>query len=315
MAYRNAIEIDIMRLGLDIGGTKIEAVILNDEGEVVYRERYATPTHSYHDFFQTVARIITGAQHRAGQPLSVGLGIPGAIDHEGQVKNSNIIVLNQQPFAGELAQRLKIPVTVTNDANCFTLSEAMDGSGKDHSVVFGVILGTGCGGGLCIDNRLVSGPNACAGEWGHNALPRYHAERDGAAVECYCGQVNCIESYISGRGLERQYFQSFTKHATVQQIIRQLSSANAEVCRLWDLYRDQLARALASIINTLDPDIIVLGGGVSNIELLYAGLQERVAHYVFGQQCRTPIVQARHGDSSGVRGAAWMGAQHSLTNA
>ena len=256
--------------------------------------------------------MIAKARLAVNQPFSVGVGVPGAVDSERLIKNSNILVLNQQAFAQDLEQALGMAVPVTNDANCFTLSEAMDGSGYGHSVVFGVILGTGCGGGLCIDNRLISGPNACAGEWGHNALPRYHESQDGTGVRCYCGQLNCIESFISGSGLERQYLNHTAQHAGVPQIMRQVESGDADACLLWERYCDQLARALASVVNTLDPDVIVLGGGVSNIDLLYSGLQARVAQYVFGKQCRTPIVRARHGDSSGVRGAAWLGAQQAI---
>lgn len=177
------------------------------------------------------------------------------------IKNSNILVLNQQAFAQDLERALGMPVPVTNDANCFTLSEAMDGSGRGHSVVFGVILCTGCGGGLCIENRLISGPNACAGEWGHNALPRYHGSRDGAEVTCYCGQLNCIESFISGSGLERQYMNHTAQHMGVPQIMQRVASGDADACLLWERYCDQLARALASVVNMLDPDVIVLGAG------------------------------------------------------
>ncbi|BBR59470.1 MULTISPECIES: ROK family protein [unclassified Klebsiella] len=298
-----------MRLGLDIGGTKIEAVILDEHGEAIYRQRYATPKQHYEEFLQAVITAVHDAQANARQPLTVGLGIPGAAGRDGLIKNSNILVLNQQPFVQHLTQRLEMPVAVTNDANCFTLSEAIDGAGKGYGVVFGVILGTGCGGGLCVDGRLISGPNACAGEWGHNVLPHYQPQKDGASDVCYCGQTNCIESFISGSGLQRQYFQKFSKHDKVPDIISQMNAGNTVIGQLWDRYQDQVARSLAGIVNTLDPDAIVLGGGVSNIPQLYTGLQERIAQYVFGKQCCTPVVQARHGDSSGVRGAAWLGAQ------
>lgn len=293
-----------MQLGIDIGGTKIEAVVLNENGDTVYRQRYATPKQSYQRFFQAVITAITDAREATQSPLTIGLGIPGAADADGLIKNSNILVLNQQPFIQQLEEQLVMPVAVTNDANCFTLSEAMDGAGKGYGVVFGVILGTGCGGGL-----FITGPNACAGEWGHNFLPHYQAERDGAPTACYCGQINCIESFISGSGLERQYFQKFGQHVRGPGIIDMLNKGNPQAAQLWDLYQDQLARALAGIINMLDPDAIVLGGGVSNIKQLYPGLQSRIARYVFGKRCCTPIIQAQHGDSSGVRGAAWLGAQ------
>lgn len=298
-----------MQLGLDIGGTKIEAVVLNDDGETVYRQRYTTPKQRYDSFFQAVIDAITHAREATTHDLTIGLGIPGVAGRDGLIKNSNILVLNQQPFVQQLEQHFAMPIPVTNDANCFTLSEAIDGGGKGYGVVFGVILGTGCGGGLCVNNRLITGPNACAGEWGHNSLPHYRVDQDGASAQCYCGQMNCIESFISGSGLERQYSQKFSEHVRVPHIIEQLNVGNPQAAQMWDLYQDQLARALAGVVNMLDPDVIVLGGGVSNIEQLYPNLQERVAQYVFGKQCCTPIVQARHGDSSGVRGAAWLGAQ------
>lgn len=297
-----------MRLGLDIGGTKIEAVILNNEGNAVYRKRYETKKQDYRTFLHTVVGIVNEARMACSAPLSIGLGIPGTVDRNGLIKNSNILVLNQEPFSQDLERLLESPVAITNDANCFTLSEAMDGSGKGHNIVFGIILGTGCGGGLCINNQLISGINSCAGEWGHNTLPRYRAEYDGDAVPCYCGQTNCIESFVSGSGLARQYFQHFSKHGNVPDIIAQVESGDVRAAQLWQRYRDQLARSLASIINTLDPDVIVVGGGVSNVKHLYPGLQALVGQYVFGRQCQTPIIQAQHGDSSGVRGAAWLGA-------
>lgn len=299
-----------MRLGLDIGGTKMEAVVLDEQGLVVYRQRYETPKESYQAFFEGVVEVITAAGAAIAQPLSIGLGIPGTVDtHTGLVKNSNILVLNQQSFARELEAALRQPVAVTNDANCFTLSEAIDGSGKGYDTVFGVILGTGCGGGISINKRVISGPNACAGEWGHNALPRYLPAVDGDGVTCYCGQQNCVESFISGTGLERQYYESVKQRSNVLQIMKQVESGEAQSVRLWLRFQDQLARSLAGVVNTLDPDVIVIGGGLSNIDSLYDGLQERVAKYVFGNRCCTPILAATHGDSSGVRGAAWLGEQ------
>lgn len=298
-----------MRLGLDIGGTKIEAVVLDDQGVTLYRQRYGTQKQSYNAFFDSVVTAINDARNATTDSLSIGLGIPGASAVDGLIKNSNILVLNQQPFAQHLEQHFHMPVAVTNDGNCFTLSEAIDGAGKGYGVVFGVILGTGCGGGLCADNRLITGPNACAGEWGHNVLPHYHPKKDGESAQCYCGQTNCIESFISGSGLERQYAEEFSKHEKVPHIIAQLNAGDIRVISLWERYQDQVARALAGVVNTLDPDAIVIGGGVSNIPQLYDGLQARIAQYVFGRQCNTPVLQAHHGDSSGVRGAAWLGAQ------
>ncbi|MEB7559566.1 ROK family protein [Kluyvera cryocrescens] len=301
-----------MQLGLDIGGTKIEAVVLNENGETVYRQRYTTPKQRYDLFFQAVINAITDARNATRADLTIGLGIPGAAGRDGLIKNSNILVLNHQPFVQQLEQHFAMPIAVTNDGNCFALSEAIDGAGKGYGVVFGVILGTGCGGGLCVDKRLITGPNACAGEWGYNALPHYRMDKDGESAECYCGQLNCNESFISGSGMERQYFQKFSKNVRVPDIMARLNAGEQHAALIWDLYRDQLARALAGVVNMLDPDVIVLGGGVSNIAQLYPGLQERIAQYVFGKKCFTPVVQARHGDSSGVRGAAWLGAQRKL---
>lgn len=301
-----------MQLGLDIGGTKIEAVVLNENGETVYRQRYTTPKQRYDLFFQAVINAITDARNATRADLTIGLGIPGAAGRDGLIKNSNILVLNHQPFVQQLEQHFAMPIAVTNDGNCFALSEAIDGAGKGYGVVFGVILGTGCGGGLCVDKRLITGPNACAGEWGHNALPHHRMDKDGESAECYCGQLNCNESFISGSGMERQYFQKFSKNVRVPDIMARLNAGEQHAALIWDLYRDQLARALAGVVNMLDPDVIVLGGGVSNIAQLYPGLQERIAQYVFGKKCFTPVVQARHGDSSGVRGAAWLGAQRKL---
>lgn len=301
-----------MQLGLDIGGTKIEAVVLDENGETVYRQRYTTPKQRYDLFFQAVINAITDARNATRADLTIGLGIPGAAGRDGLIKNSNILVLNHQPFVQQLEQHFAMPIAVTNDGNCFALSEAIDGAGKGYGVVFGVILGTGCGGGLCVDKRLITGPNACAGEWGHNALPHYRMDKDGESAECYCGQLNCNESFISGSGMERQYFQKFSKNVRVPDIMARLNAGEQHAALIWDLYRDQLARALAGVVNMLDPDVIVLGGGVSNIAQLYPGLQERIAQYVFGKKCFTPVAQARHGDSSGVRGAAWLGAQRKL---
>lgn len=301
-----------MQLGLDIGGTKIEAVVLDENGKTVYRQRYTTPKQRYDLFFQAVINAITDARNATRADLTIGLGIPGAAGRDGLIKNSNILVLNHQPFVQQLEQHFAMPIAVTNDGNCFALSEAIDGAGKGYGVVFGVILGTGCGGGLCVDKRLITGPNACAGEWGHNALPHYRMDKDGESAECYCGQLNCNESFISGSGMERQYFQKFSKNVRVPDIMARLNAGEQHAALIWDLYRDQLARALAGVVNMLDPDVIVLGGGVSNIAQLYPGLQERIAQYVFGKKCFTPVVQARHGDSSGVRGAAWLGAQRKL---
>lgn len=296
------------RTGLDIGGTKIEAAVLDERGKAVWRQRFPTIKSSYADFFNAVVEIIVQARAASSGPMSIGIGIPGSVDaRSGRVKNSNILILNDQPFATQITEQLQQPVAVSNDANCFTLSEAIDGSGQGADGVFGVILGTGCGGGLSIARRLITGANSCCGEWGHTPLPHYHPERDGPSVRCYCGQQNCVESFISGTGLERQYQARFGERLPVVEIVNRIKHGDPHAADMWQLYLDQVARSLAIIVNIVDPDVIVLGGGVSNVDLLYPTLQSRVAEYVFGKQCRTPLRQATHGDSSGVRGAAWLG--------
>ncbi|MCU6670990.1 ROK family protein [Enterobacteriaceae bacterium H4N4] len=298
----------MFRLGLDIGGTKIEAAVLDDHGDVAWRQRFATRKNSYTAFFSAVVEVIRLAQAEFSVPLSIGIGIPGTVDAgSARVKNANIQILNGQTFAQDLAQQFQQAVAMSNDANCFTLSEAIDGSGKGADVVFGVILGTGCGGGLSIGGRVIGGANGCSGEWGHTPLPHYRPERDGPAVSCYCSQQNCVESFISGTGFERQYLAHLGEKLQVTDIIEKVNSGDVAAAAIWHRYLDQVARSLANIVNMVDPDVIVLGGGVSNVDILYPELQSRVAHYVFGKQCCTPFRRAMHGDSSGVRGAAWLG--------
>lgn len=300
----------MFRLGLDVGGTKIEAAVLDGGGEVVWRQRFPTRKNSYAAFFNGVVEIVQHAQGQISGPASIGMGIPGTVDaSSGRVKNSNIQILNEKRFADDIARQLQQPVAVSNDANCFTLSEAIDGSGKGGEVVFGVILGTGCGGGLAVGGRVIGGANACSGEWGHTPLPHYRPERDGPAVSCYCGQQNCVESFISGTGLERQYQAHLGERRSVAELVTRVEDGDAAAAAIWRRYLDQVARSLANIVNIVDPDVIVLGGGVSNVGMLYPELQTRVAEYVFGKQCRTPFRRALHGDSSGVRGAAWLGAK------
>lgn len=301
------------RLGLDIGGTKVEAVVLDEQGTALYRQRYPTNKQSYSAFLQSIHAIIHEAEGHFPQPMSIGIGLPGTPDPQtGLIKNSNIQSINHTPFASDIMALAGRPVAVANDANCFALSEAMDGSGADYQTVFGVILGTGCGGGLVIGQKLLTGPNACSGEWGHNPLPHFNPQRDGVTAHCYCGQQNCLEAFISGTGLERQYHQNYSKRGSVPEILSLARSGDVTARQCWDNYLDQVARALASVVNLLDPDVIVIGGGVSNIAELYPTLQQRMAEYVFGKRCCTPLVAAKYGDSSGVRGAAWLGYQQML---
>ena len=254
----------MLHLGLDIGGTKMEAVLLNAAGECVYRQRRPTHKESYQAFMQQLLGLIATVRDWSERPFTLGIGLPGAIDPQsGLIKNCNCLVLNGHDLRHDLMRELGQPVWMANDADCFTLSEAVDGAGAGATTIFGVIIGTGCGGGVAVNQRLLSGPNAIAGEWGHNPLPGYCPERDGPAQPCYCGKTNCIESFVFGR-------------------------------------------SLASVINILDPQVIVLGGGLSNVGQIYEQLPSAIVPYLFSDSCRTQIKQARFGDASGVRGAAWL---------
>jgi fructokinase len=294
-----------MRIGVDVGGTKLEAIALGQGGETLFRHRVPTPAGDYAGTLEAIAGLVELAERETGRVGSVGAGTPGAISQKtGLLKNSNSTALNGKPFDRDLAARLGRPVRLENDANCFTLSEGTDGAGQGAGVVFGVILGTGVGGGIAVDGRLVSGPNAISGEWGHNSLPWARPEDWGPP--CYCGKSGCIETYLSGPGLTRDHAQRTGKVLSGKDIAALLLVGDAEALASMDLYLDRLARGLASVVNILDPDMFVLGGGLSNIERLYNDLPALIEKYVFSDSFLTPIRRAIHGDSSGVRGAAWL---------
>ncbi|WP_192457973.1 ROK family protein [Musicola keenii] len=298
----------MLSLGIDIGGTKIEAVALDQQGDIVYRQRYATEKSSYPIFFRQLCDVIAQARQDIG-PVSIGIGLPGTVEvSNGLIKNSNILAINQQPLHAMLVEFAAQPVAISNDANCFTLSEAIDGAGQGFDTVFGVILGTGCGGGIAIHRQVIDGRNRSAGEWGHNVLPRYTPEQDGPSVVCYCGKTNCTESFISGTGLSQRYNQRYQASLSAVEIMAAVAAGEPQAVEYVDLFQDQLARALASVVNLLDPDVFVIGGGLSNCRPLYQGLEARIGRYTFSNTFFTPIVPAMHGDSSGVRGAAWLGA-------
>jgi Transcriptional regulator/sugar kinase len=298
----------MLSLGVDIGGTKIETLVLNEQGEEIHRKRYETEKSSLASFTDRIMDIIRDTQDSVKEKFSIGICIPGASEAStGFIKNSNILVLNNQPFSEILEKCCGQPIALSNDANCFTLSEAIDGAGQGYSVVFGLTLGTGCGGGIVINQKVHSGQNSCAGEWGHNSLPRYSPEKDGGEIMCYCGQKNCIETFISGTGLATRFNERFQTKLTAPQIFAAYDRKEESACRHVDLFLDQLARSLSDVVNILDPDIFVIGGGLSSLPLLYDNLQERIGAYVFGKSFTTPVIAARHGGSSGVRGAAWLG--------
>ena len=294
-----------MRIGIDLGGTKIEAIALDGEGHERFRHRVPTPRGSYDGTIEAVKSLVDRAEAVVGSS-TVGIGMPGVISPAtGLVKNANSTWLNGRPLAEDLASRLGREVRLANDANCFALSEATDGAAAGQTVVFGAILGTGVGGGLVVCGRVVTGANAIAGEWGHNALPwPEHDERPGP--DCYCGRQGCIETFLSGPGLSNDHLRwtgvTMDAATIVAEATRGDSAAHATVAR----YEERLARGLASIINVLDPDAIVLGGGLSNIAQLYECVPRLWAKYVFSDAVVTRLVRASHGDSSGVRGAAWL---------
>lgn len=288
-----------MRYGIDLGGTKIEIAALDAAGGIVLRERIATPRGDYAGTIRAIAELVRAADARLGSRGSAGVAIPGTLSTKtNTVKNANSTWLNGMPLTADLEAALSRPVRLANDADCFTLSEAADGAAADSSVVFGVILGTGVGGGVAVNGQLLRGTHGIAGEWGHNPLPAPHDdERPGP--ECYCGRHGCIETWLSGPALERQYTELTGAHASAAGIA---ARGDAHLAR----YIDRLARGLGSVVNLLDPDCIVLGGGLSNIDTLYAALPDAIMAYAFTPETPIRVVKNRHGDSSGVRGAAWL---------
>jgi fructokinase len=295
-----------MRIGVDLGGTKIEAVALDGGGAEIMRHRVPTPVGDYPGALNAIAGLVALIERTAGRKGSIGIATPGAISpRTGLIKNSNSVVLNGKPLDRDLAEVLRRPVRLANDANCFALSEAVDGAAAGSGVVFGVILGTGVGGGIAVDRKLVDGRNKIAGEWGHNPLPWAEVgERPG--VLCYCGKSGCIETYLSGAGLARDHHARSGKGFTAEEIAEAAAAGDEQANAALDAYRDRLARSLASLVNILDPDAIVLGGGLSNIARLYEMLPALIGNYAFSDGLDTPVLRAVHGDSSGVRGAAWL---------
>ena len=300
-------------IGIDLGGTKTEVMLLDAASQAHYRARLPTPRDDYVSTLHTIATLVAQAEQAAGQAgLSVGVGIPGSVSRvTGRVKNGNSTWLNGQPIVDDLGRLLSRPVSVTNDANCLALSEATDGAGQGYEVVFAAILGTGCGAGVSVAGRVLTGPNGVAGEWGHNPLP-WTPDTELRQRPCFCGQSGCNETFLSGVGLALTHQFLHGDVCKAQAIAEAAALGDSKAVTTLDHYLEHLARGLASVVNLLDPDVIVLGGGVSNIPLLYDALANRMVRYVFGHEFETPIVPARHGDSSGVRGAAWLGAQHVL---
>ncbi len=295
-----------MRIGIDLGGTKIEGVVLDSAGRERGRLRVHTPAGDYPGTIDAIAGIVGELERQTGRPASVGVGIPGTVSPaSGVVKNANSTWIIGRPLDHDLAAALGRPVRIANDANCFAVSEAMDGAAAGARVVFGVILGTGVGGGIVVDGRVLAGVNAIAGEWGHNPLPwAGGGERPGHA--CYCGKEGCIETFLSGPGFARDYAAVTGGDRSAADIAASAASGDAAAVAALKRYADRLARSLASVINVLDPDVIVLGGGMSNIAALYRSVPRRWQQWVFSDRADTRLARNAHGDSSGVRGAAWL---------
>lgn len=308
-----------LKVGVDLGGTKIEIIVLSSKGDILLRQRILTPTkqdfnsakYQYKAIIDAIKNLIIDSEKLLQQQglkpsfQSIGMGIPGAISPAtGLVKNANTTCLIGQPFQQDLEQALNCPVKIANDADCFVLSEAKDGAARDAYSVFGIIIGTGCGGGLVINQQLVSGPNAICGEWGHNPLPWPQA--DEALMPCYCGKQGCIETFLSGPGFIEHANKGRHTAKSSKQWHQALIKGEPQAIEVFDVYARQLAKSLASIINIIDPEVIVVGGGMSNIDYLYKRVPEILPEYVFSDQVLTRLVKAEHGDSSGVRGAAFL---------
>lgn len=291
-----------MRIGIDLGGSKIEGVVLADDGAVVARQRIAAPRGDYGATLEAIAGMVARLEEDAGQPCVVGMGIPGAVSpRTGLVKNANSVWLIGHAIDHDLARRLDRPVRVANDANCLAVSEESDGAAAGAHTVFGVILGTGCGGGLAVGGQVHAGPNAVAGEWGHVPLP-WPRDHEQPGPLCYCGKAGCLETWISGTALGRDDGRGLDG----AEVHRRAEQGEAPALDAVMRYEDRLARALGMAITMLDPDVIVLGGGVSKMSRLYRTLPPMLAQWVFGAEAETPIRPALHGDASGVRGAAWL---------
>ncbi|MCG3202742.1 MAG: Fructokinase [Gammaproteobacteria bacterium] len=295
-----------MRIGIDLGGTKIELIALEDDGRVLTRTRVDTPREGYRAVLETVVALVHAAESELQRQGTIGIGTPGVISPAtGLIKNSNSVCLNGQPFDRDIAAALRREVRVANDANCFALSEATDGAGTGAAVVFGVIVGTGVGGGVVVRGGLLSGPNAIAGEWGHNSLP-WPSSQELPGPQCYCGKRGCIETFCSGPALARDFAAGALPALTAREVVAAAEQGSALAEQALQRYEERLAKSLASVINVIDPHVIVLGGGLSNVRRLYHTLPRLIARYAFSDRVCTPIVPARYGDASGVRGAAWL---------
>jgi fructokinase len=298
----------MVRIGIDLGGTKIEIIALAPDGSVLLRRRSATPKADYPGILAAVATLVRDAETELGASGTVGVGTPGSISRAtGMLRGSNSTCLNARPIRSDLEALLGRQVRIGNDANCFALSEATDGAGAGAQVVFGAILGTGVGGGIVVRGQVLTGPNAIAGEWGHNPLP-WPKDDERPGFPCFGGHAGCIETFLSGPGIERDHLHAHGEALAAHEIAARAAIGDAACDATLGRYEERLARALAHVVNIVDPDVIVLGGGMSNVERLYARIPALWGPWIFSDRVDTQLLRHRHGDSSGVRGAAWLGA-------
>ena len=297
---------DAFRIGIDLGGTKIEFVALENDGREVHRHRVPTPRGDYDATVRAIREGVELIEGKLQRKATVGVGIPGTISGITRtVKNANSTWMNGKPFDKDLSVALHREVRCANDANCLAVSEATDGAGAGYRVVFAVILGTGCGGGIAFEGQVHNGRNGVGGEWGHTTLPWMRPE-EYPGPDCYCGYKGCLETWISGTGLAADYQRATGTALLGKEIVARSEAGESAAIACLERYEDRLTRGLAQIINILDPDIIVIGGGVSQVPRLYRNVPSRLKEYVFGREADTPVVAAKHGDASGVRGAAWL---------
>jgi fructokinase len=295
-----------MRIGIDLGGTKIEALAIDEHGMELARHRVDTPRDDYDATIKAIVALVQQMESETGKTGTVGAGIPGTISRvTGLVKNANSTWLNGRPFHRDLIATLGREVRVANDANCLAVSEATDGAAAGVRFVYGVILGTGCGGGVALEGCVHDGPNGAAGEWGHNPLP-WPKPEESPGPACYCGKSGCMEMWVSGTGIALDYKNVTGRARTTREIVADFAAGDQAAAETVERFEDRLARGLSNVINILDPDVIVVGGGVSRMEHIYEALPKLLPKYVFGGEASTPVVQAKYGDSSGVRGAAWL---------
>lgn len=295
-----------MKLGIDLGGTKIEIIALDETGEALHRKRIATPQNDYQATLQVIKELVDYAEAKLQKIDTLGICTPGAISPQsGLLRNSNSVCLNGKPFKEDLEALLSKKISIANDANCFALSEAVDGAAKEAESVFGVIVGTGVGAGIVINGKVLMGANAIAGEWGHNPLP-WPNEDEHQGLSCYCGKKGCIETWLSGTGFSRNFEKNHQQALSAEEIVARAAQGDVVCEEAMSLYEDRMARSLSHVINILDPDVIVLGGGMSNVNRLYSNVPKLWDKYIFSDYVSTKLLSPAYGDSSGVRGAAWL---------